>query len=87
MPALPVAAAELGATVSESYLADDFTDRGCARAEMKSSYAPLAGYGSSMAAQIDTYLGDDFARRQVAAAAVSTSYQPLLGYAAPGVKR
>ncbi len=64
------------------YLADDFTDRGCASLPVTSQYQPITGYNASMAAQLDSYLTDDFsAPVSIAGPLLKSSYQPLAGYA------
>ena len=93
--ALAVEATNSGAhsAVGDLYLADDFTDRGCATAAIVSRYQPMLGYNASMAAQIDSYLSDDFSN-QVASASgpmvaksMASSYQPLVGYITTPLKR
>ena len=70
------------------YLADDFTDRGCASLPVTSQYQPITGYNASMAAQLDSYLTDDFsARVAIAGPVLKSSYQPLAGYAGTAQRR
>jgi hypothetical protein len=63
------------------YLTDDFTDRGCAKTTIVSTYQPMLGYDKSMAAQIDSYLGEDFSNRVAVTNQVISTYMPLEGYA------
>ena len=63
------------------YLADDFTDRGCATAKIVSRYEPMLGYNESMATQIDSYLSEDFTSKlAMTSKPVTSTYLPLAGY-------